>query len=67
MIVKNEKKVRLKKSSSLHISNVGLYDSSIKKAVKVRIAYHPETGESLRISKKTGRILYKSKTQKHKR
>jgi plasmid stability protein len=59
--------VRLKKPSSIHISNVGLYDDAAKKAVKVRAAYHPETGEKFRISKKTGRILYKTKSQKHKR
>jgi hypothetical protein len=59
--------MRLKKASSVHISNVGLYDDAVKKAVKVRAAYHPETGEKFRISKKTGRILYKTKSQKHKR
>jgi large subunit ribosomal protein L24 len=44
-----------------------LYDDSVKKAVTVKIAFHPETGERLRISKKSGRILYKSKSMKHKR
>jgi ribosomal protein L24 len=57
-----DKKLRLKKSSSIHISNVGLYDDAVKKAVKVKTAYHPETGEKFRISKKSGRILYKTKT-----
>lgn len=42
MIVETqEKKVRLKKASSMHISNVGLYDDSIKKAVRVKAAFHP--------------------------
>lgn len=36
-------------------------------AVKVTTAYHPETAEKFRISKKSGKILYKTKTQKHKR
>jgi len=49
------------------VSKVGLYDDSVKKAVRVKVAFHPETGERLRISKKSGRILYKSKSQKHKR
>lgn len=62
-----DKKVRVKKASSMHISNVGLYDDAVKKAVRVSTAYHPETGEKFRISKKSGRILYKTKTQKHKR
>lgn len=35
--------------------------------MKVRAAYHPETGVKFRISKKSGRILYKTRTQKHKR
>jgi ribosomal protein L24 len=51
----------------LHISNVGLYDSSIKKPVRVKIAFNAETNERLRISKKTGRILYKRKPTKLKR
>jgi hypothetical protein len=35
------KKTRLKKASSLHVSNVGLYDDSVKKAVRVKTAFHP--------------------------
>jgi hypothetical protein len=46
---------------------VGLYDTIAKKAVRVTTAYHPETGEKFRVSKKSGRILYKTKNQKHKR
>jgi hypothetical protein len=61
------KKIRLKKASSIHVSNVGLYDAAVKKPVKVKIAFNAVTGERLRISKKSGKILYKSRTQKHKR
>jgi hypothetical protein len=49
------------------VSNVGLYDAAVKKAVKVKVAFNAETGERLRISKKSGKILYKSRTQSHKR
>jgi len=51
----------------LHISNVGLYDSSVRKPVRVKIAFNAETGERLRISKKSGRILYKRKNLRLKR
>jgi len=46
---------------------VGLYDSSIRKPVRVKIAFNAETGERLRISKKSGRILYKKRASKLKR
>lgn len=39
---------------------MGLYDQAVKKAVRVIIGYHPETGETLRVSKKSGRILYRN-------
>ena len=54
------KNVRIKHSSPIHVSNVGLYDSTINKAVRVLIGYHPDTGEVLRVSKKTGRIFYRN-------
>jgi hypothetical protein len=37
----DDKNVRVKKSSSIHVSNVGLYDSTVKKAVRVKTAFHP--------------------------
>ena len=55
--------MRAKRPCSLHISNVGLYDPSVRKAVRVKIAFNAETNERLRISKKTGRILYKRKNK----
>jgi hypothetical protein len=39
---------------------VGLFDISAKKPVRVLVGYHPDTGEILRVSKKTGRIFYRS-------
>ena len=36
--------MRFKSSMPIHVSNVGLYDPTVKKAVKVLIGYHPETG-----------------------
>lgn len=38
------KNARLKKASSIHVSNVGLYDQAVRKAVRVLIGYHPDTG-----------------------
>lgn len=55
------KTTRLKKASTIHISNVGLYDLSVKKAVRVLVGYHPDSGEVLRVSKKTGRVFYRSR------
>jgi ribosomal protein L24 len=52
--------LKSKKASSVHVSNVGLYDPAVKKAVRVMIGYHPDTGETLRVSKKSGRIFYRS-------
>lgn len=45
------------------MSNVGLYDPSVKKAVRIRYGFHPETNEKLRISKKSGRVLKKPKNK----
>ena len=53
--------------SRIHVSNVGLYDSEAKKAVKIRYGFNPDTGEKLRISKRTGRILKKPKFNSLKR
>ena len=50
--------LKYKASHPIHVSNVGIYDDTIKKAVRVIIGYEPDTGEVLRISKKTGRIFY---------
>jgi len=52
--------IKMKKSSAVHVSNVGLYDSAAKKPVRVTIGYHPDTGEVLRVSKKSGRIFYRN-------
>ena len=49
------------------MSNVGLYDSQVKKAVRIYYAYHPETAEKLRVSKKSGKILLKPKRNSLKR
>jgi hypothetical protein len=59
--------VRAKRPYSLHISNIGLFDSSVRMPVRVKIAFNAETGERLRISKKSGRILYKKKNLRLKR
>lgn len=59
--------MRLKKPSSIHVSNVGLYDDSVNLPVRVMFGYHPTTGAKLRVSKKSGKILYKKSTGKHKR
>ena len=48
-----------KKPYPIHVSNAGLYDSQAKKAVRIRYGFHAETGEKLRISKATGKILKK--------
>jgi hypothetical protein len=48
-----------RKAYPIHVSNAGLYDSEVKKAVRVRYGFHAETGEKLRISKATGKILKK--------
>ena len=49
------------------MSNVGLYDDIANKPVRVMVGYHPSTGVKLRISKKTGKILYKKGGRKFKR
>ncbi len=59
--------MRAKRPYSLHISNIGLFDSSVRMPVRVKIAFNAETGERLRISKKSGRILYKKKNLRLKR
>jgi ribosomal protein L24 len=46
-----------RKAYPIHVSNAGLYDKVVKKAVKVRFGFHAETGEKLRISKASGVIL----------
>ena len=55
------KSIRLKKATSVHVSNIGLFDNSVNKAVRALIGYHPDTGEVLRVSKKTGKIFPRSR------
>ena len=51
----------IRKAYPIHVSNAGLYDPSVDKAVRIKYGYHPETYEKLRISKKSGMILPKPK------
>ncbi len=55
------KNIRLKKATSMHVSNVGHFDGSVNKAVRVVVGYHPDTGDILRVSKKSGRIINRSR------
>ena len=59
----NDSTVLKQRPSRIHVSNVGLYDSVAKRAVRIRYGYHPETYEKLRISKKTGIIIPKPKRE----
>lgn len=54
-----ETSVLKQKPSKIHVSNVGLMDPVVKRAVRIKYGYHPETYEKLRISKKTGVIIPK--------
>lgn len=42
-----------------------MYDPTAKKAVRVVVGYHPDTGELLRVSKKTGRVFSQNRRMLH--
>ncbi len=56
-----------KHSYPIHVSNVGLYDKEVQKATRIRYGFHPETGQKLRISVRSGKIIEKPKRNNLKR